>query len=130
MSLLAIASSAESTIAQDERRCARARGVRQIARDAGDAGDLAVGVSTGEIVTETGTRQAAFRDALGFEMSDRIAAADPFDRGVFLLEPLGGDEYRHGSANRLDRTVAEHPFGPSVPGFDGAVERLCDDGVV
>jgi hypothetical protein len=63
-------------------------------------------------------------------MRDVLAPGDPGQDRALVLVQVGRDQGEHGGANHLRGRVPEDPLGGGVPGQDGAVERLADDGLV
>ena len=63
-------------------------------------------------------------------MFDLLAAADPREDRAELRAPIRRNDDLDGLADGFSRGITEQLFGGPVPGGDGAVERLGDDGVI
>ena len=67
---------------------------------------------------------------LGFEMIDRLAAADTIENAYFLVPALGRNDDRNRLADNLVGGIAEEALCRFVPRRDDTVEVFADDGVI
>ena len=107
----------------------RALAFGDVARDGGDADDVAARIPDRGHGERNLDGSAVLADAHGFVVADS-ALPDLLENVRFLLRPVRGLEAGNGLAEHLRRRVAEHPLRAGVPTDHFAVQVLPDDGIV